>query len=304
MIWCCGLLAQLWMSDPGNIDYGVRAGLSYQLGSQSNRVGFNVGAFGRSNPTDTEAFLTWSAYRNFSHIETNQSGWESQVTLGLTQGFGGERSVPENYDWSLASNNTDRRNSLSLYTTFYSDTYETSQRVLGIGLNFDDFNLRFENDFDPLRILGDYGDRYRTGAVEIGYRMQDQTRFVVGFNTFTGDPEQGGIISPEEGALGRHGDYSLLKPDGTPVNARDRSIGNVYIGARGLNLVEEDVADLPYVLGLDNMQFRVGWSSEEIRQITQNELHDLIDNPQIPLRDAPERPYFQFGTNHGQTLYP
>jgi hypothetical protein len=299
---CCHLLAQLWLSEPGDAGYGIRAGLSYQLGSQGNRVGLNIGAFGRSN--DTEVFLALSAYRNFSHIETTQPGWEKQLTLGLTQGFGGKRKLAEEYDWSLASNNTDKKNSLSLYTTFYSDTYGTSQRVLGLGLNFGDFNLRFEDDFDPSRILGDYGDRYRTGALEVGYRIQGRTRVVAGFNAFTGDPEEGGVISPEEGALGRYGDYSLLKPDGTPVHARDRSIGNAYTGVRGLNFIPGDRTDLSRVFGLDNMQLRVGWSSEKIRQITQNKFHDLIANPQIPLRDAPEKLYFQFGTNHGQTLYP
>lgn len=303
-MFCCSLLAQLWLSEPINTDFGVRAGLSYQLGTQGNRTGFTIGTFIRSNVTDTEAFLIWSAYRNFSHIETKQPGWESQLTLGLTQGFGGESTFPGNYDWTLTANNTDRQNSLSVYTTFYIDTYETSQRILGLGLNLTDFNIRLENDFAPLRVLGDYGDKYRTGALEIGYRTQEQTRLVLGFNTFTGDPEQGGVISPEEGALGRHGDYSLLRPDGTPVNARDRSIGNAYVGIRGLNLISEDTTDFSHFLGLDNMQLRIGWSSEEIRQVTQNELHNLINNPQIPLRDTPDKIYFQFGTNHGQTLYP
>ncbi|ELS04308.1 hypothetical protein Xen7305DRAFT_00040370, partial [Xenococcus sp. PCC 7305] len=49
-----------------------------------------------------------------------------------------------------------------LYTTIYNDTYQTSQRLLGFGINVEKFNFHFENDYDPLKLLGDYGDRYRT----------------------------------------------------------------------------------------------------------------------------------------------
>jgi hypothetical protein len=299
-MWCCIILAQA-LSLQTDDNYGFRVGLSHQFGTQGNRVGLNIGAFARSDDIDTEAFLTWSLYKNFSHIETNQSGRESQLTLGLTQGLGSTEGLADNYDWSLASNNTDRNDSVSLYTTIYNDTYQTSQRVLGFGLNIGKFNLRFENDYDLFKILGDYGDRYRTGAIEIGYRTSEKTNFVTGFNIFTGNPEQGGIISPSQGASGKHGDYSLIKPDGSSVDGRDRSIGNAYIGVRGLNLKERDVSSL---LGFDNMQLRLGWSSEGIRNAIQNNFHDLIANPRIPVRDIRGKFYFEFGANHGQTLYP
>ncbi|WP_144053171.1 hypothetical protein [Xenococcus sp. PCC 7305] len=69
--------------------------------------------------------MSWSLYKNFSHIETSQSGRESQLTFGLTQGFGNTKGLLDNYDWSLSSNNTERKNSISLYTTIYDDTYQT-----------------------------------------------------------------------------------------------------------------------------------------------------------------------------------
>jgi len=297
------LMAQLSVNQAGDIATGVRVGLSYQFGTQGNRLGFNSGAFVRTNPNNLEAFLAWSGYRNLSHIETPESGWESQVTVGLTQGFGGGRSLPESYDWSLAANNTQRSNSVSLYATFYEDTYNTSQGNIGIGLNVGDFNVRFENDFDPIGILGEYGDRFRTGALEVGYRADDGTNFVAGFNTFTGDIGDGYIIEPEEGGSGPYGEYSLTERDGTPVEARDRSIGNVYIGVRNLDLTQSD-DDIGHALGLDNLQVRVGWSDEGVRDLTQNRLHDLLANPRIPLREVEGRPYVQVGTNHGQTLYP
>lgn len=299
-MWCCIVLAQI-LSLQTDDNYGFRVGLSHQFGTQGNRVGWNIGVFGRSNNIDTEAFFSWSAYKNFSHIETNQSGRESQLTFGLTQGFGNTEGLSDNYDWSLGSNNTDRKNSISLYTTIYNDTYQTDQRVLGLGINIEKLNLRFENDYDPLKILGDYGDRYRTGAIEIGYKISETTNIITGFNIFTGDPEQGGIVSSSQGTLGEYGYYSLLKPDGSSVDSRERSIGNAYFGVRGLNLEDEDLSSF---LGFDNLQFRVGWSSEDIRDTIQNSFHDLIANPRIPVRNIPGRLYLELGTNHGQTLYP
>ena len=64
---------------------------------------------------------------------------------------------------------------------------------------------------------------------------------------------------------------------------------------------DEDISSL---IGFDNMQFRIGWSSEGIRNAIQNNFHDLIANPRIPVRDVREKFYVEFGTNHGQTLYP
>ena len=297
------LVAQLSVDQTANIATGVRAGLSYQFGTQGNRVGFNAGGFVRANPDNLESFISWSGYRNLSHIETAEPGWESQVTVGLTHGFGGVRSLPEDYDWSLAANNTQRTNSVSLYATFYDDTYNTSQGNIGLGLNVGAFNLRFENDFDPIGILGEYGDRFRTGALEMGYRADDGTNFVAGFNTFTGDIGDGYIIRPEEGGAGPHGEYSLTERNGRPIEAGDRSIGNAYVGIRNLDLTPSN-DDTWHALGLDNLQVRVGWSDESIRDGVQNRLHDLLANPRIPLREVEGRPYVQVGTNHGQTLYP
>lgn len=297
---CCLMLAQVSSTDSG-WDSGIRAGLSYQLGTQTNRAGVNVGAFVRNNATDTEAFLSVSTYGNLSHIETNESGRESQFSFGLTQGFGAEQSVTTDYDWSLGANNTQRRNSISLYSNIYRDTYETSQRTLGVSANISDLSIRFENDYDPTRILGDYGDRYRTAALEVGYSVSDETRVVTGINLFTGDPEEGGILSREEGGKGRYGNYTMVRADGSDVTARDRSIGNAYVGLRGVDLANSEFES---ALGLDDLQVKVGWSSEAIRGATQNSLHDLIANPHIPERDAADKLYLQVGTNHGQTLYP
>ena len=284
------------------IDAGVKAGLSYQLGGQTNRVGVTVGSYARSNDTSTEAFFNWSGYRQLSHIETPEAGWQQQVTAGVTQGFGSVRSLPTRageQDWSVAANNTGRNYSVSAYTTVYQDTYQTSQSLLGLGLNMGRINVRFENDYDPFGLLGDGEDRFRTGALEVGYRGEDDTNYVVGFNAFTGDARAGKLEADESGQLGPNGSYSLEYDDGSPVEAAERSTGAIYAGVRNWNLTSEADA-----LGLDNMQLRLGWSSDNIRAAVQNAFHDVIGNPRVPPRERTGKPYVQFGTNQGQPLYP
>ena len=294
---CC-VLAQI---SPSSLEAGIRVGLSYQFGTQGNRVGVSSGAYVRNNPTDTEAFVSWSTYKNLSHIETRKPGRETELSLGLTQAFGEEIGSPQNYDWSLGANNTERRNSISLYSTKYWDTYNTGQRVAGIAVNASDFSLRFENDHDPTGLFGDDGDRYRTGALELGYRLSDNTRLVSGVSLFTGDPNQGGKIEPDEWDAGKHGAYSMVREDGSPVTAGDRSTGNLYIGVRGVSLGEGDASE---ILGTDDLQIRVGVSSDRIRSATQNTLHNIFSDPHVPPRETKVKPYIQVGTNHGQTLYP
>lgn len=288
--------------DSDRIEAGIRLGLSYQFGTQTNRVGVSSGAYVRNNPSDTEAYVSWSSYKNFSSIETSEPGRESQLSVGLTQAFGAELGPRDNYDWSLGANNTERQNSVSVYSTIYRDSYDTSQRLAGIAVNFSDFNLRFENDHDPLALLGDDKDRYRTGALELGYRLSGNTRLVSGVSLFTGDPKEGGRIAPADWTGGGdRGAYSMVQADGTPVTARDRSTGNLYIGVRGVSLGENTVSE---VLGTDDFQIRVGVSSDRIRSATQNTLHNLFKDPHVPARETTVKPYLQIGTNHGQTLYP
>jgi len=93
----------------------------------------------------------------------------------------------------------------------------------------------------------------------------------------------------------------MIRADGSDVTARDRSVGNAYVGLRGLNLAS---SEFERAIGLDDLQIKVGWSSEAIRGATQNQFHDLIRYPHIPLRDSPGKLYLELGTNHGQTLYP
>ncbi|MEM9386102.1 MAG: polymorphic toxin type 23 domain-containing protein [Pseudomonadota bacterium] len=296
MCWSSALLAH-------DVDAGARVALSYQFGTQGNRLGATVGTYARADATDSELQLTLSLYRTFSHMETRTAGRERQLILGLTQGVGGRSPRERSRDWSLGANNSQRRHSLSVYSILYWDTYETSQRVRGIGFSAGDFSVRYENDFGLVQFLADRGDRFRTGGIEIAYRHKNLRRYVVGFNVFTGDPEEGPVLAPGPETVGRYGQYAMVRPGGAPVTAADRSIANAWFGVRGLDLAGGD--GVANALGLDSLQVRLGWSSEAIRQVVQNRFHDMILNPHVPLReDARARPYLTFGTDHGQTLYP
>ena len=112
----------------------------------------------------------------------------------------------------------------------------------------------------------DYGDRYRTAAVEVGYLVSNETQLIAGINLFTGEPGEGGFLSREAGGTGRYGSYTMIRADGSDVTARDRSVGNAYVGLRGLNLAS---SEFERAIGLDDLQIKVGWSSEAIRGATQ-----------------------------------
>lgn len=297
-------LAQTWTNAEDNdLGLGLKAGLSYQLGTQGNRLGLTASGFAQNRPTNTSLSVSWSGYRTISQIQTDEPGWEQQLTLGVTQGLGKKRDQPNPYDWSLAANNTQRHHSLSLYSTLYRDSYGTSQRVGGLGIEINRVGLRFENDYSPFGILGDRGDRFRTAALELGYRSDERTRWVTGFNLFTGDILQGTKLEVKEGGPLPYGIYSLEQEDGRPVDAVERSIGNAYVGVRGLTLGDSD-NDLSQFLGTDNLQLRAGWSSEAIRDGIQNRFHDLIRNPRVPTQNTKGRFYLEAGTNSSQTLYP
>lgn len=299
------LMMMLWVSaaSADGVEAGARLGLSYQFGTQGNRLGATAGTFARADGTDTELQLTLSLFRTFSHIETRAAGRERQLVVGLTQGLGGQLERDGSRDWSLGANNTTARHSFSLYSVLYRDTYGTSQRVRGVAFSVGDVSVRYENDFGLIRFLADRGDRFRTGGLEIAYRAEEQVRYVIGFNVFTGDVEEGAVLPPGPTAAGQHGEYAMVRPDGSPVTAADRSIANAWVGVRGMDLADGD--GVAKALGLDALQLRLGWSSEGIRQVVQNRFHDIIYNPHVPLReDARARPYLIFGTNNGQSLYP
>jgi len=59
------------------------------------------------------------------------------------------------------------------------DGKPNNQTVGGWGLNIGDFSLRIEND-----LFGDKRDRWRTSAVEIGYK-----NFAIGTNVYTNEPD-------------------------------------------------------------------------------------------------------------------
>lgn len=224
---------------------GANASINAGFGDFSASYGYGASYFGKAHGTGRASFET-------------RSSWSASYSSG---------------DFSA-----------SLYTTnFNSGTDgETSQRVGGIGFGIGDFNARIENDFLPgltkwsgNRIGDDY-DRYRTAAVQIGFRD-----FKAGFNLFTGDP------SLDEGNYNGHpgatinGSYSS-NGQYAGSNANKYRLGAAYFGYKGN---------------------RLGLNSESVRNAIQNTLHDKINSPRFPVLNIPNTFYQQFQSSNPFTLW-
>ncbi|GHU64915.1 hypothetical protein FACS1894123_10360 [Bacteroidia bacterium] len=81
-------------------------------------------------------------------------------------------------------------NGFSWHTTKYSggiDGSSQGQRTATLGLRYKDWSISHENDVSLMR--GDGGDRFRSAALEIGYKD-----YVLGVNVYTNDPKPDGVV--------------------------------------------------------------------------------------------------------------
>lgn len=98
---------------------------------------------------------------------------DANVAKGVTSNVGGGFSVG-NEKWNVG-----------LYTTVF-DGAGIGQHVAGFRTTLGGVSAAYENDGAPFpkkMSLNDYGDRFRTNAVSIGYKGVD-----IRLNMFTGDP--------------------------------------------------------------------------------------------------------------------
>lgn len=274
---------------PGSPCATARVGVSFSIGSKINRVGLNISGTAGFGASEVGASLTLFKYKSF--YGQSKGGNENQLSLSFTQGFGKSTSgstSSKTMDMSLAANNSGRANSATLYTTIYREA-NTSQRVAGIGLNAGNLKIRFEDDYLPLlasnsglKVLGDAGDKFRTAALQVQYKLNNDISLVGGFTIFTGDPRGGGQNTGDGPGVNytnrKRGDYNYA---GTVAN------GILYGGVRFGNYT---------VLG--------GRDSEAVRESIVNKVvHPLIGSPNLPVLPIIPTDVFQIQTNTGTSLY-
>ena len=270
---------------PGSPCAGGQVGLSFKLGTKQNRIGVTAGGFAGFGSTEASGSI--SLFGNASSFGRKGGSFEMQLTGGLTQGIGGQTSSNQPHDFSIGANNTGRAGSLSLYTTAYFGTGGTNQRVAGFGFTAGNLKATVEDDYLPFvaskdnkfssPLLGDAEDRFRSAAVNIEYKLNNDFTAVGGFKLFTGDPKLYG--KAESAPNGFSSAYNSVGPYST---------GILYGGLRSGNYT---------AIG--------GWNSEKIRTGIQNGVHSLIGSPYVPpvQGGGVSKPFLEIGTNSGTTSY-
>lgn len=146
--------------------FGARIGATIQLGKPVNRLGVVFNAF--SNYDFVQLNLEWRGHYNFTNFGPPKSGWEQQLTTGLTFAAG-EKTTEENQFLQPYFQQTRRKYAISYAIKFYQDQVETSQRTGILALQFNRVHLVIEND-----AFGSFhgGDEFRTGAIALFYQDQ------------------------------------------------------------------------------------------------------------------------------------
>lgn len=270
-LFCCLALARTlaaqpfpnWDNQPWRWQSGARwgiggqVGLSFNLGTHSNRIGIIAKVFGfydflqiNAQALGNYTFRNWGA---------QQKGWELQLRAGIVGAWGRRDSLTNPY-LNEISNQTGRRFSVGYAYVWYLDTWKTSQRSGTFGFQLWDFRLVMENDF--LSLIPQ--DRYRTGALGVYYWLR-QTNTQLGLHhiSWTGDP------------YGENANWVRKKDTDFPsrfgyIDTYHAPYGRFSNGILGLDIEQQ----LPF---FQYAHVAIGIDAEQIRNAMQNRL--VHDNP-------------------------
>jgi hypothetical protein len=172
---------------------------------------------------------------------------------------------------------------LNGYVSSDSTSQVTGQIDYGYFKNDFGFTVNYEND--TIFLLQ---DQYRTASVKLSALFQkgnDLYGLSLGFNLWAGQRiidlvqiwNGGNIQLPEEK---RRGNTVAL------YNGKDYSTDVIYLS-----------------LIYNNMSFSVGYDSERIKQLIQNNVHFILDDGNLPLLDRPDRLFLEFKIGLLDELY-
>lgn len=243
--------SQEMLSDTG--DWGLRAGISMQVGTHANSFGLFV-----------QAYYQYKAVRLHGRVGTAYhinnygppfDGLETVYSLGTSIGWNtvSEQVIPELFDEA-----TKYLCAFGYTFNYYSSKMATSQRIGTLNLRFGRFGLSHEND-----LFGKSGsDRFRTAGISLHY--YDSLR-VYGIRNilWTGDVDHPKAKRGENAKVARYGYIDLSD---TPYGAYSHGIVAVFVKQQ-----------LPFGNFAD---ISVGIDHEKIRNVMQNKfIHDM---PMIP----------------------
>jgi RHS repeat-associated protein len=146
----------------------------------------------------------------------------------------------------------DGKTSFGYFGQFYDSP---KQYVGGISFSRGNFGLRFQDDFP----FGDQGDRFRTAAMQLTWKVNKDVQLAAGFSVFTGQP-------------GKEVDKNGAYVQETPFAYRN---GVVYGG-----------------INYRGRSFLGGWNSERNQNFFQNGFHDLMGKFPLNLIFDKPTPHF------------
>ncbi|MEO1516612.1 MAG: polymorphic toxin type 23 domain-containing protein [Bacteroidota bacterium] len=273
LLWSGHLCAQ----QNGQLEWGIEAGLSCQVGTRVNRIGAFCTAFANKNHWTWNA--QWRLYYNVGRLGPPTQGFESQLSSGLSLGFGPVQTLPGHPPHALRARGQ-YRHRVGYALTWYVDP-QSPQWTGAFAAGWGNWELILEND----AFVFSGKDRFRTGALELATWLGD-TRLASKWLLWTGDPHHKACrwVKEAEDYPCRFGYRDL---SASPLGAYSHGIGSLTVGWA---LLDGQWAAVE--LGID---------SERIRHALQNRLiHDGLrwpkgergpKNPHIPMLDAHGQPY-------------
>lgn len=261
--------------------FGGQIGFSFNLGSHFNRIGLIAKVY--YHYEYVQANVQIAGYYNPRSFATGIPSWEGQLRVGLVAAFGAKDSVHYSPFVNELSNQTSRPYSIGYSYNFYLDNIATSQISGSFGFGIHGFSLLMENDFLAFR----EGDKYRTGAIGLYYRMKN-TQIVITNIAWTADPYGRNSIT--------------MKSKKFPAKYGYRKTKNALYEASSAGVL---AVGIEQYLGFGQyLGAAIGIDSDQIRNAFQNRLiHDsfLLKNPHVPMVDRTGKQYLY---EEGQEIRP
>lgn len=259
-----------------DFDFGGTIGVSLTFGTQVNRIGIVAKGFAAYHQFQLNGQTT-----NFFNARTfgiKKGGLETQNSVGLLYGFGGNETDDFRPMMNILGNQTGQKNHIGYAYNFYNDVHQMNQKTGTISIQLNRLTFVTENDafsFIP-------HDRYRTAGAAFRYRMNEFTYIALQTTLWTGDPF-----------------YMTVQPiyDNypNPSGYEDMTGSRFTNNSHGI-LAAQIIRLLPYH---QQVSMNIGIDAEQVRHALQNRfIHDL---PFIPKGwNPPRQPHIPMVADDGK----
>lgn len=262
-------IGQKWYEE----DYGIRFTLMASFGTHQNSIGAKISLYGGIQNIQINSGFTSRYF--ITNLGSRCHFWEHRIGLGGVVRWG-KKENPENYQFDVALHNSKHNYSLGYGYLWYFDPVGTKQRSGTWNLGVKRVDIQFENDV----FAGQSKDRFRTGALSVGYRDSIQQASIK-LIMWTGET--------------RHSTWYKDPNEKQPSGYRDLTKNPYGYLNHGILTIEYQ-----HLLAFNQSAgARLGWDSEYIRHVFQNRIsHDLVMLPKNIERNTPHYPMLdEFGNN-------